>query len=124
MKLLLWAVGFACIAGAPALGAGYTIVGSAWTCQGEGTIEIAESGTARPDQISKAQCLPQMLDGPTTVIAFQGKYAYVCDKLKGGPIDAFYCRYALTRDLRDPAGGGVPEHYSKEMVSPHFFDGR
>ncbi|MGD0141608.1 MAG: hypothetical protein ABSC92_00455 [Rhizomicrobium sp.] len=104
---------------------GYTISGDAWTCTGRGAIAYMEAtqGDAAASRAEHAECLPMLSAGPVNVIAFQGKYAFICDRLKDDLGESFACTYALTKDLRDSKGARVPDHFSKQSPSPRFFDG-
>lgn len=111
--LLLLAVSSPCRAAAQA--ESYTITADAWSCQGRGAL----MDRVKPET---AQCLPMLKAGPVDVLAFQGPYAFICEKLDDARGRSYACSYVLTRDLRDRAGRTVPPHVSKTSPSPHFFD--
>jgi hypothetical protein len=74
-------------------------------------------------EVKTAECLPQMDAGPVNVLQFQGRFAFLCERLTGAVMPVTDCTYALTADLRDKKGARVPDHFSKASPSPHFFDG-
>jgi|HubBroStandDraft_2_1064218.scaffolds.fasta_scaffold42356_3 hypothetical protein len=98
----------------------YTLSGDAWTCKGPGALVDVEThdntDVIIESEIKSAQCLPEFSDTTVNVIAFQGKYAFFCEKLslnaKLGMGDIYSCSYALTKDLRDKKGAVVPDHVS------------
>jgi hypothetical protein len=94
-----------------------------WACTGWGWLREADAGQLTSTQLAKAQCIPMIIGGPVNVVAFQGEYAFICEKLDDALGHSFYCTYVLTRDVLDARGHVVGPHFSKASPSPHFFDG-
>lgn len=105
-----------------------------WCANGRATLDDVDK--LRPDyeppetvrRMKESRCLSfvGVPDYPVSVIAFQGRYAFICDKQRP-PMDpekspSFFCYYTLTKYLRDRDGKAVSNHFSKTSPSPHFFD--
>jgi hypothetical protein len=98
----------------------YTMSGDAWTCKALGALTDMAAHSNDPvaspaiqAEAERAHCLPAINPQTVSVVEFQGKYAYVCEKLQSAVGKINDCNYVLTRDLRDKKGAQVPDHISK-----------
>ena len=106
--------------GTNAHAADYTIVSSAWTCHGPGALldmRAHSNDSVATDSVQReaktAGCVPAFDAHTVHVVEFQGKYAFLCERITGAVMPITDCTYALTSDLRDKKGASVPDHSSK-----------
>lgn len=115
----------------PAQAEVYRIAADAWSCQGAGALYDMKRPWNLDDRreaaefkrlTDQAHCLPELSEHPVGVMAFQGDYAFICERsdLNGPPM--FDCTYVLTKDLLDERGNIVKPQVSKVTPAPHFFD--